>query len=183
MSKTTPEFLALMERSARFEYHQGGSTLVAPLHSTGWRVMPALLVSFLGFHGKYELVDRAPITLRPGDTLCAVPGLRHCVSAVGRKSGISHWSHTQCEIFQGVSLFFLLEPLLVIRGERSERLADINRQLGEIAAAELSVPRAPTPSGPRLEPYHHSPRRRHLPPRARRTHPPRLAPHPRPRLR
>jgi AraC-like DNA-binding protein len=45
----------------------------------------------------------------------------------------------QCEVFPGVSLFYLIEPPLIISGSRSRKIGRINRELGLVSGGERSL--------------------------------------------
>jgi AraC-like DNA-binding protein len=103
-------------------------------------VLPNLVVSQIEYRGLLEQDGRTPLRIKRGEAVLMVPGLRHRATMVGWQPGYSHWSHTQCEVLQGVSLFYLIDPPPVIRGPRAERIAVINQELGAVASAELTLP-------------------------------------------
>jgi len=139
MTPLAREFLAFIEKSIRFEYQMGANTRLPGPHTTGWRVMPVLVVSHSDYHALLERQDREPDPLRPHQTFIAPPGLMHCATKITRRPGHSHWCHLVCDVFQGVSLFDLAEPPLIIAGRLSHRLREINDRLAEIAKTEPSL--------------------------------------------
>ena len=139
MNSALREFWNLIEKNIRFEHHAGESTLVGYPHTTGWRVLPVLVVAQANYAGTVELKGVKPVRIEPGQTVSIVPGLAHNLTKVTRRAAYSHWSHIQCEVFPGVSLFYLVEPPLVISGSRSKKIGRINHLLGELAAGERSL--------------------------------------------
>ena len=144
MPSLSSEFLAFIEKNIHFEYEVGGNTRLPSLHTTEWRILPVLIASHTEYASILELKDSDPIRLRPGETFVAPPGLHHNASKVSRAPGNSHWSHIRCDVFQGVSLFDLAVPPLVIRGRASLRIRELNDRLAAIDTAELSLNRVVT---------------------------------------
>ena len=139
MTSSTHEFLSLIEKNIHFEHHSGESTLVGYPHTTGWRVLPVLMVAQANYAGTAEFKGGKTVKTKAGQTLSITPGLAHNLTKVTRRAGYSHWSHIQCEVFPGVSLFYLVEPPLVISGSRSRKIGQINHELGVVSAGERSL--------------------------------------------
>jgi AraC-like DNA-binding protein len=139
MASTTREFLNLIEKNFHFEHHSGESTLVGYPHTTGWRVLPTLVMAQIDYAATVEFKDGKTVRIEPGQTVSLIPGLAHNLTKVTRRAAYSHWSHIQCEVFPGVSLFYLIEPPLIIRGSQSRKIGQINHELGEVSTGEYSI--------------------------------------------
>jgi AraC-like DNA-binding protein len=140
MTTLLREFFNLIEGTFRFEYQSGASTRVGHPYTTGWRELPALLAAQIHFTASVEFKAGRTRRIEPGQTLSISPGLAHRITKVSRPVAYSHWSHVQCEVFPGIPLFRLIDPPLLTSGSRSRKIGRINRELGEIAAAERSLP-------------------------------------------
>ncbi len=139
MASTTHEFLNLIEKNLRFEYESGESTLVKYPHTTGWRILPVLVVAQLNYAATAEFKESKTVRVEAGQTVSLAPGLAHNLTRTTRGTSYSHWSHVQCEVFPGVPLFYLVEPPLIIRGSQSRKIGRINHELGEISAGKRSL--------------------------------------------
>jgi AraC-like DNA-binding protein len=138
MASTALEFLSLIERNMHFERESGESTLVGFPHSTGWRNLPVLVVAQINYDATVEMGERK-LLIEPGQTVALPPGVPHRFTKNSRRPAYSRWSHIQCEVFPGVSLFYLMEPPLVINGSRSRSIGQINHKLGELAVGERTL--------------------------------------------
>jgi AraC-like DNA-binding protein len=139
MAFTTREFLSLIRRNIHFEYHLGGTTLVPYPHSTGWRKVPSLIACQLNYASLLEMGDKRRLRIEPGEAFAVAPGVLHRVSKITRRPAYGYWSHFQCEIFQGVSLFYLIEPPLILRGRQARKIGRINRDFAAMTAREPSL--------------------------------------------
>jgi AraC-like DNA-binding protein len=139
MTTSTREFLALVERNLRFECLSADSTLVRSPHTTGWRVLPTLVVAQVNYAATAEFKAGKTVRIESGQTVAIAPGVTHNLTKLTRRAGYSHWSHFQCEVFPGVSLFSLIEPPLIIRGNRSKKIGQINHELGKVFTSQRSL--------------------------------------------
>src|SRR4051812_17369965 len=133
-----PELLRLIESSLEFTYGYGDVTPVAPPHDTGWRTLPFLVTAAADSEGVVDVEGRPSIRGRDLGALCVAPGIHHRCRVTGA-SGISRWSCTTYTILQGIDLFALVEPKLMIPGDAGRRIGAINAELAALA-------REPAPS-------------------------------------
>ena len=139
MSALSNEFLTLIEQNIRFEYQSGGSTLVGFPHTTGWRVLPSLVVAHLEYEAIVERTDEKPLKIMRGQTFAIAPGMMHRATKLDRRPRFSYWAHLQCEVLQGVSLFFLIEPPLLMTKAASARIGRLLKELAEISESASSL--------------------------------------------
>ena len=129
VASLSPSFLRLIERSIRFELFGGADTWVAAPHATGWRVLPYLVAAQVDYASRIERKGLDPLRLGAGGTVVIAPGVVHNLTMTSRQPGYSHWCHLQCEVFHGVSLFYLIAPPLRITGPRSQKLSGLIQAL------------------------------------------------------
>jgi AraC-like DNA-binding protein len=134
------ELLSLMEKNLHFECNASGTCLVEYPHTTGWRMLPILVVTQADYVSSVELKDGKTVRVEPGQTVSLVPGLAHNLTKLTRRAEYSRWSHVKCEVFPGISLFNLIEPPLIIKGSQSRKIGRINHQLGRVSGGERSLP-------------------------------------------
>jgi AraC-like DNA-binding protein len=141
MTSIDRHFFALIEKNIQFEIFGGESTLVGYPHTTGWRLLPFLVVAQTEYTGLAEFRDGTTATVKPGQGIALLPGVAHNLTKITRRAGYSHWVHLQCEVFAGVSLFSLIEPRLILKGAQAREVGRLNRELGCASAGEPSLER------------------------------------------
>jgi AraC-like DNA-binding protein len=113
-----------------FSYSDGGATPVPVGHSTGWRTMPWLLTTYMGGgRARLELDGAKTVEYGDGDACCVPPGMRHRISVI--EGGVSWWSHVSLRVGGGLDLTEFIEPPLVLRGERAERIRSMNGAMAD----------------------------------------------------
>lgn len=131
--------LKLVEETLCFEYDSGAITRVAHPHDTGWRCLPHLVCAQVQYKADLE-TEEGKWRVKPGQTICVKPWVRHRISLPKGEKGLSRWSHVQFWIFEGISIFGLIEPPLILKGRRSCKLGDIQEKLANLQAKpELSL--------------------------------------------
>jgi len=133
------EFLNLIGRSIRYEFHAGDSTWVEAPHTTGWRTMPSLVVAQIDYTALLEQPDQKPLKIKPGEAVVVAPQVRHNLTIISRRAGYSHWAHLQCEVLPGISLFYLIEPLLLFKGKQAQKIGQTCKELGRLDKEEPSL--------------------------------------------
>jgi len=116
-------------RSLSFQYRSGGSGMVHPPHSMGWRVMPFALAA----QAEYSLaliVGERTIHTRGGEAIFVKQGARHHISLRGKKSGVSRYAHFNISIFGAIDLMGFFDVPDVFHGEDAERIGTINARMG-----------------------------------------------------
>jgi AraC-like DNA-binding protein len=134
-------FFSLIEKNIHFEYVGGASSRVGYPHTTGWRVLPFLMVAQINYAGLVELKGERPTKARPGEAVIVSPGQLHNLTKQAPGVGCSRWAHIQCEIFPGISLFHLVRPPLIVKGIRARKIGRICQDLGKISTGEPSLSR------------------------------------------
>jgi AraC-like DNA-binding protein len=132
----TVRFEARLIDSLTVEVEAAGMTPVPNGHSTGWRVLPALLVA-QGRNCRIRVdVERAArvqtCETRPGGALLIAPGMRHRAEVFESQGGASWWSHLNVRVLGSVSLLdFYDVPALASRAASPE-LGDANARLSQL---------------------------------------------------
>jgi AraC-like DNA-binding protein len=139
MTPLHQEFLKLIARSMRFEFHAGDSTWVTPPYATGWRTLPSVIVAQADYTAVIEQPDRPPQKIEAGEAFAIAPQVHHNITMTARRAAYSHWTHAQCEVFPGVSLFYLIELPLVFKLSRARKIGQICQDLGKLFKEEASL--------------------------------------------
>ena len=125
--------LRLVEDTLTFTWDAGGVTPVAQPHSTGWRTLPSLVTAHvLGARCVVDLASGSE-PRRPGDCLCIGADVLHRSTLIGKRSGISRWSHVRYRIFGAVDPLRVLELPTVIRGTTAVAIGNLNEALVPLA--------------------------------------------------
>jgi AraC-like DNA-binding protein len=118
-------FRDLLRESLRFKYQAGGVALLQRGHTTGWRVLPGLMLSqaqrgaeriFLA-EGRSSLAKTGEIVVLPA-------GVRHKVDVVGR-SEVRRWAHVNYFLVDSLDLFSLFDAPLVCGRGLGARIGDL----------------------------------------------------------
>jgi hypothetical protein len=115
------EFLKLIAKTIRIEFYAGDSTLVVAPHTTGWRAMPCLVVAQTENQAVIERTGNSSQKIEFGEAFALAPQVHHNITVTSRRPGYSHWVHFQCEVFPGVSLFYLVEPPMIFKGSHAKK--------------------------------------------------------------
>ncbi len=126
------EFERIIGDSLRFEYLSGGITYLDAGHSTGWRVLPGLMISQI-FHGsdRMMLEDDVVIPVPSGSLMLLAAGVHHRIDMV-EPAGLSRWAHVNFYIMNNLDLFSLIDMPPVAAPK-------LGNAVGEAIAAWLSV--------------------------------------------
>src|SRR4051812_39029182 len=132
-SSPANRFLALAERSLRFEWQCGASSALVATHTTGWRRWPATIVTHVEGRILLELDGRRPITVRDGAFRLRA-GVHHRSSAIG--AGWCRWIHAMWTLFGAVDALTHLELPPVLPAPAAAAVARLNERL----AVEMNRP-------------------------------------------
>ncbi len=127
----------MTEQTLALEYLCGGVTRVIFPHDTGWRTLPGTAMSFIqGYKGVFHRPKLPDVFICPGQALIVPQGQHHRVEIVGRKGGVSRWSHISFNFLGGIDVFSLLEVPTIITGSPARRIGEINEELVALHAGE-----------------------------------------------
>lgn len=130
----------LLEHSLAFEYEDGGVTPIPRGHTTGWRVLPALLVA-QGQHGRFclETDDGARVIAGTNGAVLMPPGVRHRVEVVSPNGLTSRWCHITFTLLGTVNVFSLFQLPLTTD-------ARVGAEFGELCAGMTRTPPVADPT-------------------------------------
>ena len=128
----------MTEQTLALEYLCGGVTHVTPPHDTGWRTLPGTAMSFIqGYKAVLHRPGKPDVFIYPNQSLCIPQGQHHRVELVGRKGGMSRWSHISFHFLGGIDVFSLFETPTVITGSAARRIGEINEELVSLHAGDV----------------------------------------------
>lgn len=114
----------LLEQSLRFEYQSAGLAPLQRSHSTGWRVLPGLMLSQAHQGGEimYLSSDESRVANK-GELIVLPAGVRHKVDVTTPRE-MRRWAHINYFILAHLDLFSLLTIPPVIPKKRGEAVGD-----------------------------------------------------------
>ncbi|MBN1554771.1 MAG: helix-turn-helix domain-containing protein [Phycisphaerae bacterium] len=117
----------ILDRSLRFEFRSVGTASLDKGHSTGWRVVPRLMISH-AYQGRERLFLRnaKPLLIQTGETILLPAGIRHRVDVVGAQE-TRCWAHVNYFILENLDLFSLFHIPLVVDKKPSRRIGELIR--------------------------------------------------------
>lgn len=121
----TAVFDKLLEQSLRFEYQRAGLAPLKRPHSTGWRVLPGLMLSQA--HQGSEIMylpSGANICAHKGELIVLPAGVRHKVDVAAPRE-LRRWAHVNYFILGRLDLFSLLTIPPVISKKTGEAVGDL----------------------------------------------------------
>ena len=122
-----------IEKTLQFEFHAGDVSTVTFPHTTGWRTLHSLVLSYItGYSAIIQRKTLPDITVHENETLCLCPGVTHRVEMTTRKPGISRWVHVNYTILGGMDIFTVLAPPAVIKGSSARRIGEFNEALAHL---------------------------------------------------
>ena len=136
MPAAAPMLNNLLEHSLAFEDEDGGVTPIPRGHTTGWRVLPALLVA-QGQHGRFSLVmdGLARVTAETNGVVLVPPGVRHRVEVVSANGLTSRWCHITFTVLGTVNVFSLFRLPLTTDARAGAELGDLCAGMARTPAA------------------------------------------------
>ena len=118
-------FDKLLEQTLRFEYQSAGLAPLKRPHSTGWRVLPGLMLSQA--HQGSEIMylpSGEKICARAGELIVLPAGVRHKVD-VASPQELRRWAHINYFMLGRLDLFSLLTIPPVISKKTGEAVGDL----------------------------------------------------------
>lgn len=135
-NRLSETLIRLIDRSLDFQVGHAAATPIEDPHSTGWRILPELVVAVpvAGARGGLQ-VEGGPELLIPEGTAWAVRGgLPHC-ARLRSPRGVSLWAHVTFRILGAIDPLALVEaPIVRSAGAR----------IGEICCELAILQRTPT---------------------------------------
>ena len=119
------EFDKLLEQTLRFEYQSAGLAPLKRPHSTGWRVLPGLMLSQA--HRGSEIMylpSGEKICARTGELIVLPAGARHKVD-VASPLELRRWAHVNYFMLGRLDLFSLMTIPPVISKKTGEAVGDL----------------------------------------------------------
>ncbi|MFA7158740.1 MAG: AraC family transcriptional regulator [Kiritimatiellia bacterium] len=123
----TAVFDKLLEQTLRFEYQSAGLAPLKRPHSTGWRVLPGLMLSQA--HQGSEIMylpSGEKICARAGELIVLPAGARHKVDVASPRE-LRRWAHVNYFILGRLDLFSLMTIPPVISKKTGEAVGDLIR--------------------------------------------------------
>jgi AraC-like DNA-binding protein len=118
-------FDLLIEQPLRFEYQSGGIAKLERSHSTGWRILPCLMLSQAGRGEEHmELPDGHSYTAETGALFVVPAGLKHCIT-VTTKHETRIWAHVNYFFLDSLDLFSFVEIPLMIRPDEAQKIGQL----------------------------------------------------------
>ncbi len=134
----TARFEARLVESLMVEVEAAGVTPVPNGHSTGWRILPALLVTQPRNCRLRVDVERAArvqtCETQPGGAVLIAPGVRHRVEVFESRGGASWWSHLNFRVLGSVSLLDFYDVPALASQAASPELGDGSARLSQLLA-------------------------------------------------
>lgn len=117
-------FDKLLEQSLRFEYQSAGLAPLKRPHTTGWRVLPSLMLSQARRGGEIMyLSSNESRAARDGELIVLPAGVRHKVDVTTPRE-LRRWAHINYFIIGHLDLFSLLTIPTVIPKKRGDAVGD-----------------------------------------------------------
>ena len=133
-------------QAVRGQFCGGDITSLGREYSVGERVLPWLVTAHVSGSDVALKIGVETFRARPGDTLCIAPNVRHALTKMDRRYGVSRWSHTRFSLFGTLDFCTLFDLPTVIRGATSDRIGEINVALATLDDAALSARKPDTAS-------------------------------------
>jgi len=130
----------LIEHSLDFTVHAAAVTPIQAPHSTGWRVLPELVVALPCAGARVRLeIDGGPILhLDDGEAFCVAGGIRHRATLTTAR-GVSRWCHIAYRILGGLDPLQLVVPAFVVPAPQGRRVGAICSDLARLATAPTGI--------------------------------------------
>ncbi len=129
MKSSLKHFIDIVEQTLRFEYQCGDVTRVTYPHDTGWRTLSSLVTACVTYPAIFKQKKSANVLVDAYSTLCIPPGVHHRIEMASQTSGISRWSHVNFWILEGMDIFTIIKPPLIIKGPIAKQIGDFNESL------------------------------------------------------
>ncbi len=111
--------------SIRLEYQAGGVSPLKALHTTGWRVLPGLMLS-QAYRGSERIFfeDGREETAKTGELIVLPSGIRHRVDVVGSRE-VRRWVHLNYFVLDSIDLFSLFDIPVLLERKLGKRIGDL----------------------------------------------------------
>jgi AraC-like DNA-binding protein len=140
-SKIAGELMTNSISQLTFEYHDSDVTRIAPSHTSGWRIMPIIVLviprPISGAENddnlvKYETADKT-YKIKNGEAVIVPENTSHCFSNIEGKDSLSYWCHFQLKYLQITDIYYFYDIPTVISGNQTLTLAEYCREMSIIA--------------------------------------------------